>query len=253
MSRTILVTRHPADCRPLADALRPHGVAVRPYPVMVVRDVGDERGWRLVRGLLEAPPGAVWVALASPRAPDRLVREASARGLGRLLEAPVAAIGSATAAAASAAGLEPALVADGDGASLASALIAELPAAATVVLACGRHRRRELPAALERAGHRVVPVAVYDMAATPPRELPPLPASLDAVVVTSPRAARLYLDGVGGLPLPCTHWALGPTTRDAAAALGIACRIPPRPEMEALASALLDSFDAEPDREDTPR
>ena len=88
------------------------------------------------------------------------------------------------------------------------------------------------------AGHTVVPVVVYRMRATPPRELPPLGPSLDAVVVTSPRAARLYLEGVGGLPLPCPHWALGPTTRDAARSLGIDCLIPPEPSLDSLAEEL---------------
>jgi len=251
MNRTVLVTRHPGDCRPLADALRPHGVSVRPYPVMAVRDVDDERGWRRVAELLAATGDSAWIALASPRAPARLVRGARARGLERLLELPVAAVGDATAESASVAGLVPAIVGGGDGASLARALVAELPDATPVVLAGGRHRRPELPTALERAGHRIVPLVVYDMAATPPRELPPLPPRLDAVVVTSPRAARLYLDGVGGLPLPCTHWALGATTRDAAAAMGVDCRVPARPDTEALAQALLDAFDTQPDREDT--
>jgi uroporphyrinogen-III synthase len=107
-----------------------------------------------------------------------------------------------------------------------------------VIFACGHHRRPELPDALEAAGHRVIPVVVYRMEPTPQRELPPLGPSLDAVVLTSPRAAELYLQGVGGMALPCPHWALGPTTRDAAAALGIDCRIPQQPTMESLAEDL---------------
>ena len=71
---------------------------------------------------------------------------------------------------------------------------------------------------MEAAGHTVVPRGRLSDGADPARELPPLGPSLEAVIVTSPRAARLYLEGVGGLPLPCPHWALGPTTRDAAAA-----------------------------------
>jgi uroporphyrinogen-III synthase len=84
----------------------------------------------------------------------------------------------------------------------------------------------------------VLPVVVYRMDPTPPRELPPLGPSLDAVVLTSPRAATFYLEGVGGHPLPCPHWALGPTTRQAAAALGIDCRIPLEPTMKSLAEEL---------------
>jgi uroporphyrinogen-III synthase len=84
----------------------------------------------------------------------------------------------------------------------------------------------------------VVPIVVYRMDPTPPRELPPLGPSLEAVILTSPRAAELYLAGVGGLPLPCQHWALGPTTRNAAAAIGIDCLIPPESSIESLAEEL---------------
>ena len=72
-----------------------------------------------------------------------------------------------------------------------------------MVFACGRDRRPELPTILGEAGHSVLSVVVYRMVATPPRELPPLGSSLEAVVLTSPRAASLYLEGVGGMPLPC--------------------------------------------------
>ena len=50
-----------------------------------------------------------------------------------------------------------------------------------------------------------------------------------------------YLDGVGGLPLPCRHWALGPTTRAAAGAIGIDCSIPIEPTFESLAEELCKS------------
>jgi uroporphyrinogen-III synthase len=57
--------------------------------------------------------------------------------------------------------------------------------------------------------------------------------------MTSPRAARLYLEAVGGRPLPLPHWALGSTTRDAALALGIAdCRAPVSPTIASLAEEL---------------
>ena len=97
------------------------------------------------------------------------------------------------------------------------------------------------PEALAEAGHPVHPVVVYSMRATPPRELPPLGPNLEAVILTSPRAARLYLDAVGGKPLPLQHWALGPTTRDAAGGLGIECAIPSEPTMYSLAEELCQS------------
>ena len=133
------------------------------------------------------------------------------------------------------------VVGPGDGAGLAKRLIAQVEGPTPFIFAGGRDRRPELPRALTGAGHEVLPIVVYRMDPTPPRELPPLGPSLEAVVLTSPRAAQLYLDGVGGLPLPCAHWALGPTTRAAAAAIGIDCLVPREPTLESLAEELCKS------------
>lgn len=235
MSRNVLITRHPADCETLQDLVRSSGITIRPYPVLRLEDVEDEAGWTAVR-VDSTIPG--WIVMASPRAPQRWVDQARQRGAADLLDLPVAVIGTGTAEASAAAGLQPALVGPGTGLGLAEELNRVLAEPSTIVYACGHHRRPELPDALTAAGHTVVPLVVYRMAATPVRELPPLPQSLSAVVVTSPRAASLYLDGVGGRPLPCGHWALGPTTRDAALGMGIECSIPAEPTIESLAEEL---------------
>ncbi len=238
MNRFVLITRHPADCAELQEKLAPCGITLRPYPVLRLEDVDDDAGWAAVEEITGADGRPVWLVMASPRAPERFVAQCRRRGAGRLLDIPVAVIGDGTAAASSAAGLEPDLIGPGTGIGLAEVFSTKPAAPATVIYACGHHRRPELPDALAAAGHTVVPVVVYRMRATPPRELPPLGPGLDAVVVTSPRAARLYLEGVGGLPLPCPHWALGPTTRDAARSLGIDCLIPPEPSLDSLAEEL---------------
>ena len=155
-----------------------------------------------------------------------------------LLRLPAAAVGETTAHAAAAAGLRVELVGPGTGGGLGEGMLERLAPASSVIFARGRDVRPELPSLLVGAGHSVLPLTVYRMDPTPPRELPPLGPSLEAVVLTSPRAAELYLRGVGGLPLPCPHWALGPTTRDAAAALGIDCHIPREPTMTSLAEEL---------------
>lgn len=238
MNRFVLITRHPADCAELQEKLTPCGITLRPFPVLRLEDVGDDAGWDTISESADADDRSGWLVMASPRAPERFVEQARTRGDERLLDLPVAVIGEGTAAAARAAGLEPDLEGPGTGLGLAAALNAKLQGPTRVIYACGHHRRPELPDALQAAGHTVVPLVVYRMTATPPRELPPLGPSLDAVVVTSPRATRLYLEGVGGRPLPCTHWALGPTTRDAALSMGIDCRIPVEPTIASLAEAL---------------
>jgi uroporphyrinogen-III synthase len=240
MTRKVLITRHPADCRELQELLRPADVMLRAFPVLRLEDVVDSSGWKAARKAVSDPDSlaSTWLAFASPRAPHRFVKAARAHEAALLLELPVAAVGQSTSQSIREAGLSVTLEGPGSGAGLAGALLQRLAPSSTVVLACGHDRRRELPDLLESEGHKVLPIIVYRMRPTPPRELPPLGDRLDAVVLTSPRAAQLYLSGVGGLPLPCQHWALGPTTRDAAAALGIDCRIPQQPTLRSLAEEL---------------
>jgi uroporphyrinogen-III synthase len=238
MSGAVLVTRHPADCTELQQLVQPRGLTIRPYPVLRIEELDDGAAWGRVASLLADAGDRPWLAFASPRAPARTARLAARHHAGALAECPVAAVGEATAAAASDAGFTVELVGPGSGAGLGSMLAESLPPGTSVVLACGRDRRPELGDALESSGHPVLPLVVYAMVPTPPRELPPLGGGLEAVVLTSPRAARLYLESVGGRPLPLQHWALGATTRDAAAALGIQCRIPARPTITSLAEEL---------------
>lgn len=235
MSRFVLVTRHPADCIELQAMVSPAGITIRPYPVFRLEEVDDDTGWSAV---LDGGNPPSWILMASPRAPERLTHRCREHGAEHLFELPIAVIGEGTAEACVKAGLPPEIVGPGTGVALAAILNDLWTTPTTVLFACGHHRRPELPDALTAAGHTVHSVVLYRMQPTPPRELPPLGPSLDAVVVTSPRAARLYLDGVGGRPLPCTHWALGPTTRDAARGMGIECLIPPTPSIQSLAEAL---------------
>lgn len=236
MSRFVLITRHPADCAELQKLVEPAGLTIRPYPVFRLEEVDDEAGWSAV---LDHDAGTTsWILMASPRAPERFIARCRERGAEHLLDLPLAVIGEGTAEACLDVGLPLEITGPGTGAGLAEMLTSRWTEPTTVLFACGYHRRPDLPDALTEGGHTVLPVVLYRMQPTPPRELPPLPSSLDAVVVTSPRAARLYLDGVGGRPLPCPHWALGPTTRDAARGMGIECSIPSEPSISSLAEAL---------------
>lgn len=238
MSGFVLITRHPSECGELQSLLDPCGLKLRPYPVMRLSDVHDGEAWSHVVNRLPDLGRGAWLVMASPRAPERFVAECGRREANALLELPVAAVGTSTADSAQSAGLRVDLIGPGNGAGLAAQLVEVIEEPTTFILACGRDRRQELPRALTEAAHEVLPVVVYRMDPTPARELPPLGPSLDGVVLTSPRAAQLYLDGVGGLPLPCRHWALGPTTSAAAAAIGIDCSIPPEPTFQSLAEEL---------------
>jgi len=235
MSRFVLVTRHPADCVELQAMVDPAGISIRPYPVFRLEEVDNDADWT---GVFDAESSPSWILMASPRAPERLIDRCRKRGIEQYLDLPVAVIGEGTAEACAATGLRLEVVGPGTGLGLAKTLNTRWNEPTSAIFACGHHRRPEFPNALAAERHTVHPVVLYRMQPTPQRELPPLPPSLDAVVVTSPRAARLYLEGVGGQPLPCRHWALGPTTRDAALGMGIECRIPSNPSIKSLAESL---------------
>lgn len=240
MSRYVLITRHPSDCRELAALVRPAGITLRPYPVLQLETVDDRKGWRRVIQALPSHDASrgTWLILASPRAASRVAQQSSDHDAAYISDLPTAVVGEGTERAARDAGLRVELVGPGTGAGLAEALTARWSHPTTAVFACGRERRTELPTTLTGAGHTVLPVELYGMRPTPPRELPPLGPSLDAVVLTSPRSARYYLEGVGGQPLPCPHVAMGPTTQQAAEAMGVSCRIPDKPTIESLAEEL---------------
>jgi uroporphyrinogen-III synthase len=243
VTRRVLITRSEADCRELRSMVTAAGVVLLPFPVIRREQIEDEQGWTAVQA--EVPAGRdrerAWILVASPRAAEPFVSQAHRREAEHVLQLPAAAIGEGTAGAARRAGLRVEVVGPGTGLGLAEVLLARLAPGTTLIFPCGHHRRDELPSALEAAGHRVLPVEVYLMKATPAAELALPSPPADRVVVTSPRAARLYLERVGGRPLPCPHLALGPTTRAAAEALGIECSMPSQPTIESLAEELCQS------------
>ena len=104
MSRAVLITRHPADCSELQELLAPSGITLRPYPVLRLVEVNDRNGWLDVRDLLADHGATLWLVMASPRAPERLLRQAHERGAHGVLELPTAVVGDATARAAVQAG-----------------------------------------------------------------------------------------------------------------------------------------------------
>jgi uroporphyrinogen-III synthase len=245
MTRHVLITRSREDSKRLQELVAGCDLLIRPYPVLRFEPVDDTAGWKAASASRALAAGSSApdrrLLLASPRAPRPLIEMARQHGADDVLLWPAAAVGPGTAAAAREAGLTVDVTGHGIGEDLARLLAGRLQRPSTFLFACSKNRRRELTDNLTVAGHTVLPVVVYRMRQTPPRELPPLGPRVDAVVLTSPRAARFYLESIGGRPLTCPHWALGPTTRDAAGALGIDCQIPPRPDLESLAEELCKS------------
>ena len=241
MIRRVLVTRTAEDCRHLQELVAESDIVIEPWPGLRFEPVEAAKEWRGAVGELAFASNRgqdVRLLLASPRAPQPLCEQAPRHGGEPILGLPVAAVGRATARAAVEAGLRVALTGPGTGEGLAAELVAHLKAPALFVFACGIDHRRELPDALRGAGHSVIELEVYRMIRLEPSALPVAAEEISVVVLTSPRSTSYYVENLGGRPLDCLHIALGPTTRDAARALGIECRIPARPEMEALAEEL---------------
>ncbi len=249
MTRRVLITRAPEECRRLQELLADCGLLVEPFPVLRFEPVESSESWeRAVEALTEARlQGRVSrLLLTSPRAVGPLCEQAPRHRARAILSLPVAAVGRTTAATARKAGLRVELTGPGTGVGLGAQLTVRPGKNVLFVFPCGVDRRTELPEALRKAGHDVRELEVYRMLRLPPRVLPVPEHEIAAVVLTSPRSARYYVENLGGRPPDCLHLALGPTTRDAAGALGIECRIPARPEVEALAEELCSIWSSVP-------
>jgi hypothetical protein len=212
--------------------------------VLRLEDVDDDPGWDAA---IAAAAGTrpAWLVMASPRAPERFVRLCRDRGAEQLLDLPLAVVGDGTAAAAAGTGLEPAVVGPGTGLGLAEILVERLAGTpAAVIFACGHHRRPELPDALAAAGHRVLPVVVYRMRATPVDELPP--------VASRPgRGGRHLAPRRGSLPpggwrTPPALPPLGPLLRDLVAEARLDARMLVQPHFVVPGTGISEPIDAMP-------
>lgn len=240
--RTILVTRPGEDAGPLALRLEILGHRTVLEPLLAIRHLAAPVDFEGVQAL--AFTSANGVRALAQAAGDRLPR-----GL------PVFAVGTATAAAARAAGFGRVTVAGGDVDSLAAAIAAELsPTAGAVLHVAGRDRAGDLAGMLGAAGFEARRAVLY--AADVATELTAATVAalrageIDDVAVFSPRTARQFVTLVeqGGLRAEASRLRLlALSARVAEAASGIpfaAVAIAERPDEDALV-ALLDAVDSE--------
>ncbi|MEZ5066625.1 MAG: uroporphyrinogen-III synthase [bacterium] len=242
--RTILVTRDESPDGPLATALRRHGATVELLPVIETRP--EENGRRAFAAALAKTGQGDWLLVTSARACEGLPPVPDTVRVG--------AVGPGTAAAFERrAGRAPDLVGDGGGEALARLVRREAGAALagrTVLWPASDRADHAAIAELEGAGARVRVFATYEVAARSGArdELASRfgRAGLDAVVVTSPSAARVLADAGRGCRLPPIA-AIGGTTADALRRAGLTAGIvPDAPGFEALAEALDQFFSAGP-------
>lgn len=140
---------------------------------------------------------------------------------------PCYCVGAATAAAATRAGWQKPISADGDGAALAALMLAQ-PTRQVWLHPCGVERRDEPATTLRAQGHRVIDWEVYDaVAATamPQQALAALQAQgCAAALFYSPRSAQCFADlmlraGLEHCAAGLTAWCLSAPIGQAAAAL----------------------------------
>lgn len=235
----VLVTRPREQIGPLAEALRALGAEPVAYPTI---DLQPPPTWDELDRALSSPVAHAWAVFTSPSAVRFTCARAEATGArARLAALRVAAVGTETARALTAAGLRAEIVPPVDDQrqeGLAAALAALAPGTRVLFpqTVGGREHLREV---LEARGCVVEVVPVSQT--LPVSDLPPLPP-FDAVTFASPSALRALVGrwGAGALTEAAVA-VIGPTTAAAARALGVHVdAMPDAPSMPALARALAD-------------
>lgn len=220
----VLVPRPRERAEPLCFLLEDEGAEVLALPLLELEPPSDPRPLQAAAELLRR---FGWVAFASERAVTALVEAARTAGTMDVLRTrKLAAVGPGTAAALTAHGLEPTLIATvSTGEGLAEALGPRLQAGETVLLPAAEQGRRALEEGLTAAGATVERVAAYrsgpagatpegwaEVVAHPPR----------CVLFGSPRTvdAFLSLPGADAMARTVRAVAVGPTTAAALRARG---------------------------------
>jgi uroporphyrinogen III methyltransferase/synthase len=244
----VLVTRPEGETAgPFAEALAAAGATPVLYPTIAV---AAPPSWQPLDAAVDrARAGAYgWAIFTSPSAVGFMVGRLAERGLTAQALATIrlAAVGTETARALGAAGLDGALVPPADQQrqeGLLEALLATLPDAgapgARILFPQALGGRELVRDELARRGYAVDVVPVSQTIARDLTE--PLPA-FDVATFASPSALRAFVERLGGARL---HGALvaviGPTTAAAAAALGVRVdAMPPNPSVVALVQSLID-------------
>lgn len=215
--RRVVVTRATAQASALSKRLRALGAEPLEVPTIVTVDPADG-GVALQRAAAALSDGDyAWVALTSVNAVGRLLDRVSGA-----VQARVAAVGTGTAAALAARGVEVDLVPTE---AVAEGLLAAWPAlppgGGRVLLPRAAAARHVLPDGLRAAGWEVDVVDAYRTVPAPVGpDVLAAAAAADAICFTSASTVRNWLAAAGDV-LPPVVVAIGPVTAAAAASAGI--------------------------------
>jgi uroporphyrinogen-III synthase len=247
----VLITRPSEQAGPFAEALRAAGATPIVYPTIAVE---PPPSWRPLDDALARRADYGWAVFTSPSAVAFTTARAAAIGIPApsLATMRIAAVGSETARALAAAGLTAAIVPAADAQrqeGLVDGIVAALrearaaggddpPPPARILFPQAIGGRELLRDELVRRG---CVVDVVPVSQTIERDLPEPPPDFDVATFASPSALRAFVRGQGRERLgPAVVAAIGPTTADAAAALGVRVDVvPASPSMKALIEALV--------------
>lgn len=230
----VLVTRPREDAEDTATKLRARGHAALVAPLIEIRFVdGPEIPLEDIQAILATSSNGV----------HAMARRTQRR------DVPLFAVGTQTARAARAAGFAIVKSADSDARALAAATAEWAnPSAGALLHAAGAETKGELAQSLRGAGFEVRTSVVYDAVAVNGLPLEALTAltsrELDAVLLFSPRSARIFSDCVveAGAKDRCTALAafcISPAAAGALATISFrAVRVATKPDQEALLDLL---------------
>ncbi|HEY6867153.1 MAG TPA: uroporphyrinogen-III synthase [Candidatus Eisenbacteria bacterium] len=232
----VAVTRdEPADGE-LARALRARGLEPVPCPAVATAGSPEPERLRDAACNLERYD---WLVVASGRGLDALVEARDGRPLPASLRC--AAVGARTAARLAGHGARTPLTAERAGAAaLIEALAAHGPwGGRRCLVPRALEGDGEIGAALRRMGAAVDEISAYRTVERPAAEIAEAwgPARADAVVITSPSAARALVSAIGrdALERLALRVAIGDTTRDALIRLGLDAQVAARADFESVA------------------
>jgi uroporphyrinogen III methyltransferase/synthase len=224
---SVLVTRPPPGGSELAALLQAEGIPALFFPTVEIAAPEDSRPLRAVAARATRDDFD-WIVFTSANGVRSFARELAALEMGpRVPRARIAAVGAATAAAASSEGWSVELVPDAHTSEgLLDALSRDRSLErAKVLLPVAERARDVLPAGLRALGAEVELVVAYRTLTRASRELDDLRSlvrgqGVHLVTFASPSAAESFLEGLGDDALALPAVAIGPVTAEAAQGLG---------------------------------
>jgi uroporphyrinogen-III synthase len=230
----VVLTRSVYDNRELADRLERRGVPVLEIPCVAIRpvmpDSVPERADVVVFTSRNGVAGFVAQGLSG-----KMLSRSDASPRPRDRPPLVGAVGRNTSAKLAEAGIEADFVADPpEGETLARLMIGRLEPNRTIAVVRGNLRAGKLDEMLAAAGHRLVPIQVYENVSP---QVPSVdPVAVTAVFVASPSAGRRLLEKNGWLR-SARFLVIGKTTEESLLAMGVG-------SVETIGSTLTDWVEA---------